>query len=188
MEAVGNWKIALDDGTVEELDNPYGAERRFTRPGAYDVVVILSPINQRIQVLSYEGPDLQAMCETLRDVALTNNYGKVWVKAHAEDAAAFEDAGFIREAYIPRYFDGGDAHIYSYFVLEQRTVRPFLPQEDDILDRATDGTVPDKFRPLPQGYTTSFFTDADAAELAALYGKVFPTYPYPINNPDYLIE
>lgn len=184
-----NWTVHLDNGHTVTLDQPYGHEHRIAQPEAYEAELLLSPINERIQVYRYDARDFAALGQALHALATANGYGKVWVKAPAGDRDALQALGFVCEGRIPGYFSGRDAVCMSWFVTEARTKRPTGEQEEEILRKALAGPAGTrKPRPLPRGYTTALFTEADADELAALYAEVFPTYPYPIADPAYLRE
>ncbi len=180
--------VVLDDNRTVHLDQPYGHEHVLEKPGSFRTTVLLSPINERIQVYSYEADDFRALADSLRHLAALNDYGKIWVKVPAADRPAFEDAGFLCEATFPGYFDGADGASMAIFAKPDRLLRPTGAEEDDILRGALGGAASAAPKTLPEGYTTTLFTDADADDLAALYATVFPTYPYPIADPAYLRE
>ncbi|MBX3729098.1 MAG: putative beta-lysine N-acetyltransferase [Candidatus Sumerlaeia bacterium] len=181
-----SWPVILQDGSTVQLPTPYGFEHRIERPGAYEAELLLSPINERIQVLTYQARDLDALTADLLALARRNGYGKVWTKAPATDRDALEAAGFECEGHILGYYKGVDAASMTCFLSEERRFRPHREQEEQILAAALAGEGAKPATHLPDGYTTALFTDADAEELAALYREVFPTYPYPIDDPDYL--
>jgi putative beta-lysine N-acetyltransferase len=150
--------------------------------------VLLSDFNRRIQVLSYQGPDLTGLVDELQCRAREHGYGKVFIKAHAGDQQAFEDAGMSREAEIYGYFAGAPAVVMSTFLSRERASQPNQTREESILsgihEREVDPSVPD----LPDSYQMLPARSADAAELAALYRQVFASYPFPITDPDYLVQ
>jgi putative beta-lysine N-acetyltransferase len=148
--------------------------------------VYFSPLNQRIQVLEYEALDTHAMIASLGKGAREAGFGKVFLKAPMHQQPAFEDAGMVAEATITGYFAGQPAIVMSLFLDPTRRERPFLDQQQEILDairsRPADASVPD----LPDGYRMLLAGPADVDELAALYQTVFASYPFPITEPGYL--
>ena len=180
------WKVVLPDGSERELDQPYGVEAAIENPGLFRAKVILSPLNRRVQVKDYDAQDYSAMAAELRALATANGYGKVWVKARASEREELELAGFAYEAVIPGFYDGQDAVSMAIFAAEDRCERPHRMKEEEILAHACSGSPRDDFRPLPESHTSAIFTPGDAEDLAALYAEVFPTYPYPITEPEYL--
>lgn len=180
--------VRLEDGSTVALDQPYGHEHVLAQPGRFSTKILLSPINRRIQIYKYEARDFAAMAAALRSLAQANDYGKVWIKAPAGDRPALEAVGFECEATFPGYFDGADGASMAMFTRQDRRTRAKLAEEIEILQGATAGPAHVGEKPLPPGYTTQLFRDENAEELAALYAEVFPTYPYPIEDPAYLRE
>src|SRR5690606_29097927 len=96
--------VILPDTTPLALDSHYGHELVIEEEGAYKATVVLSPINQRIQVLAYQAPRPEAFAAELERLAKLNNYGKVWIKARRSEETQLVGAGFEVEARIPGFF------------------------------------------------------------------------------------
>jgi putative beta-lysine N-acetyltransferase len=170
------------------LESPYGHETVIEQSGQFRATVILSPINERIQVLEYHAQDLEAFSRELVRVANLNGYGKIWLKARQREEAGLNRAGFESEAHIPRFFKGEDAVIVAQYPRPERRVRSNHEEEVKALAEAISG-LPKRIAPaLPAGYESSLFKESDASDLARLYEEVFPTYPFPISDPAYLIK
>ena len=150
--------------------------------------VVFSDLNERIQVVGYEGRDLGSLVERLDEEARRRDYGKVFVKAPVDHRPILEASGLEAEATITGYFDGRPAAVMSLFVDDEREDRPHLEQQEQILaairERPADPSLPE----LPEGYELSPARADDAAELAELYGGVFASYPFPITDSDYLLS
>jgi putative beta-lysine N-acetyltransferase len=160
----------------------------FTRAGAFEAQVIDSAYNQRIQVLGYEVRDAAAFVEALRDRAAERAFGKVFMKARASDAHQLEAAGMVREATIDGYYGGEDAAVMALFVDPARAEQPHLAEQDEILAKVRSAKPQPEPPPLPPDHRSYTAGEEDAKELAALYGEVFASYPYPINDPGYLVD
>ncbi|MGD8439023.1 MAG: putative beta-lysine N-acetyltransferase [Holophagae bacterium] len=154
----------------------------------FNAKVFFSPLNQRIQVLEYEARDTVMMVNGLGKGARDAGFGKVFLKAPIHQQAGFEDAGMEAEATITGYFAGQPAVVMSLFLDPDRRQQPCADEQADILDairsRPADPSVPD----LPDGYRLLLAGPSDADELAELYREVFASYPFPITEPDYLVE
>lgn len=164
-----------------------GVEYRIKGSG-FTVQMVVSDFNQRIQILDYEAREPGTMVRGLVSEARVRGYGKIFLKAPAFDQEALEDAGMVREATITGYFAGQPAVVMSLYLSDDRMERPFESEQDDILAAITsnqpDPSVPD----LPVGYRMAVATASDLEELAALYGTVFDSYPFPITDPEYLLS
>lgn len=181
--------IALPNGTSLTLDQPYGHETRIDHP-QYHAELILSPINKRVQVLNYEAESIPLLAQELIRIVKENQFGKIWIKARKSHREAWEGEGFVFEGELQRYFeDGEDSAFMVFYPYADRLERPDFSQEEEnlLLAQANLGNTDQEFS-LPEGYTSRLFTEADAPALARLYGEIFPTYPYPTNDPNYLIE
>ncbi len=157
-------------------------------PGSFRAEIIPSVVNRRLQVLSYDAEDAEGFVAALIERAQRQRFTKVFLKARATDAEALIAAGMIYEATIRGYHNGEDAAVLALFLEATRREQPALGEQDEILS-AVGATSRRACAPsLPEGYRLSLAHSDDVAELAALYAKVFASYPYPIDDPGYLRE
>jgi putative beta-lysine N-acetyltransferase len=165
------------------------ADRRTRIEGTGFVAdVVVSPHNQRLQVLRYEADDVPGLVRALGERAAAEGFGKVFAKVAGEHEGRFSDAGMEPEATIRGYYSGADATVVSLFLDSARRRRPFADEQQEILDAIT-GRPPDPALPeLPPGYRLSVAEPEDADDLAALYREVFASYPFPIMDPGYLVS
>lgn len=186
-----NTNLVNLEGNEVANDNKFGVEWNLEGNG-YKSCVVMSPVNARIQVLTYEIADFDAWLSDLKNLADRNDYGKIWVKARKEDKQKLEQCGMSEEGVIEGYFNGeADAHIMAYYTKSTRRDRPFLDDEENSLKAASSNLTyfdPENPIKLPKGYKTRVFQEGDELLLSKLYAEVFPTYPYPIDDPDYLLE
>lgn len=160
----------------------------FSRDGVFDARVIDSAYNQRIQVLGYRFEDAEAFVGALRERAADKGFGKVFMKARAADAPALEAAGMVREATINGYYAGENAAVMGLFTDPARRETPHQQEQDEILAKVRSATRQPDPPPLPPDHRSVTATPEDAEELATLYAEVFASYPYPIQDPQYLID
>ena len=152
----------------------------------WEAEVILSDHNRRLQVLSHGGPNLAGLVGGLRREAESHGFGKVFLKAMPLERPALEAAGMTAEATIWRYFRDADAVVMSLFLGPERLHRPFAEEEAEILEAVTARPPETEPRDLPVGYVEATATEADVADLARLYDRVFASYPFPITDSGYL--
>jgi putative beta-lysine N-acetyltransferase len=148
--------------------------------------VYFSPLNQRIQVLSYDATDARAMVAELEAKARRVGFGKVFLKAPKGDVFRLAEAGMCAEATIEGYFRGRPAVVMSRFLVDERRERPHEDAEDEILERIRERPADSSVPALPHGYEMFPGEPDDAAEVARLYGEVFASYPFPITDPEYI--
>ncbi|MFZ5815672.1 MAG: putative beta-lysine N-acetyltransferase [Bacillota bacterium] len=144
--------------------------------------------NERLTLLSYAYyGDIAPLVELLIDTARQERFGKLVVVARGSDWEAFLTRGFALEASSHRYFHGAPGHFMSYFLSAERQVRDRLEEEQALLQSVLEQERADPAQ-LPDGYRMAEASPAQAEELAALYDRVFPTYPSPLSDPAYVRE
>ncbi len=166
----------------------HAADRRERLVGdGYSIDVVASDLNQRLQVLDAEVDDPAAAVAALDRRARESGYGKVFWKAPAGLAAELVAGGLRAEATIDGYFDGHDATVVAAYPDPDRARRRDEEAQDEILATVQSRPPKPEPRPLPAGYTAATATESDAEDLARLYALVFASYPFPINDPGYLV-
>lgn len=126
----------------------------------------------------------------IEQLAVEKGYTKIFAKVPATKSAAFLQAAYEKEAFIPRFFRGReDAHFFCKYLLATRR------QEDqpEVLDHIQ--ALARQIKPADRCVSTSDFPFSirpcgfdDAPEMSELYARVFPTYPFPIDRPDYILK
>ncbi len=140
--------------------------------------------NARAYLMKLDPNDLPELIGTLDTLARTRGYGKIFAKIPASQWPYFENAGYRIEAKIPEFFGPDNDACFLGRFLE-------LSRADE--KRAEEVATNLKLAQLRHGKGVSRITQEikamlpeDAEEMAALYQKVFATYPFPIHDPDYL--
>ena len=141
-------------------------------------------LNQRVYLIR---PSLQrgtGIAGKLLDLADIHEYGKIVAKIPGSLSGEFEDSGFQCEAKIPCFFNRDEDCLFmAAYPDNDRSREEFPGLVKEVLEQSLIFRPPQK-RPR-KGHFTSCTPD-DAREMAALYSRVFETYPFPINDPGYL--
>ena len=146
------------------------------------------PDNNRIYLMKLDPADLPNLTAQLDALAAEKGYTKIFAKVPGHCMPAFTVCGYRCEGTIPKFYNGKtDAAFLGKFIDPSREI---TPQRDEIekiisLAQSKGGRA---IRPLPEGYCLRPAVADDAKELAAVYRKVFASYPFPIHDPDYLVE
>lgn len=149
------------------------------------------PQNNRTYLMKLHPSDYATMPGKLEHLAREKGYTKIFVKIPAAAREYFAKKEYIREASIPRYYRGGDTALFlSKFLDEDRATlkegeRELIRKNIDLAKGKAAANPPAE---LPTQYTMRPLITGDMNALADLYRKVFPSYPFPIYNPDYLIR
>jgi len=144
--------------------------------------------NDRIYLMKLDPADLPGITAQLDALATEKGYTKIFAKVPVPYASAFTEGGYRKEGNIPKFYNGEtDAAFLGKFIDPAREI---TPQRDEIekiiaLAKSKNGR---SGKPLPSGYTLRPAGETDAQELAEVYRQVFASYPFPIHDPDHLIE
>jgi putative beta-lysine N-acetyltransferase len=129
-----------------------------------------------------------ALVEGLIRKAADEGHSKIFAKIPESAIKSFLEAGFRKEARVPGFFDGREAAAFMGYYLDPERRREADPGTlDDILElsRKQPASV---ITPPENGASLGTCSAGDAEEMADIYRKVFPTYPFPIHDPGYLRE
>lgn len=151
--------------------------------------------NNRIYLMKLSKEDFPDIIDKLNMMALENGYSKIFAKIPLFAMDKFMASGYILEASIPISIDKQDseeARIYfmgKYFDKSRMFDKNF---EDirDILDLTIlkenllkrDSV---KFC-LPEGFRHEMCDESHISRMVKVYRKVFHTYPFPINEKEYI--
>ncbi|UYU17619.1 putative beta-lysine N-acetyltransferase [Methanoculleus submarinus] len=144
-------------------------------------------LSDRIYVMHLSPADLPGILDDLDALAQRERYTKIFVKVPASALPLFIARGYIVEARVPRFFRGREDGYFAakFFDADRRQESADVAAViAAVREKAGDA------RPagLPPGWKCAPGSEDDADDLAALYGEVFATYPFPIADPGYLRE
>ncbi|HAG08637.1 MAG TPA: putative beta-lysine N-acetyltransferase [Desulfotomaculum sp.] len=146
--------------------------------------------NNRIYLMKYDTRDQAQIITQLEHLALKAGYTKILAKIPQSVEELFSKVGYRREAKIPRYKNGREDHVFmgKYFD-EQRAVCQEQALIGQVLSVAQSKSKSNSGLPsLPSGMQMRALSPSDAPAMADVYKQVFETYPFPIHDPDYLIQ
>ena len=142
--------------------------------------------SERIYLMKLSDADMPEILAELEDLAVARGYTKIFAKIPARHLPAFSAWGFVDEARVPGFFGGREDGVFvsRYFDDERRTLHDgnellFNLQLAERKWGRGVGETPPALRPQPAG-------PDDIEEMSRIYAEVFPTYPFPIQDPDYL--
>lgn len=139
--------------------------------------------SDRAYLMKLARRDLPGIVERLDDLAREHAYTKIFAKVGAGALDLFRGAGYRLEATVPGMYGGReDGHFLGKPLDPARAVEPEPDRVREVL-AACKGPR----RPLPDLHRGSEIVVLDARHaerLAALYGRVFVSYPFPIDDPD----
>ena len=143
--------------------------------------------NNRVYIIKLAQDDLPGIIGFTDDLAENEGYTKIFGKVPASSADLFVRAGYVIEASIPSYFQGKEEAVFiaKYFDPD-RSKAVNATELAEIWSVAGKHTRKRPDLKLPEGFTLRPANTGDAEKLADLFRRVFPTYPFPITDPEYI--
>jgi putative beta-lysine N-acetyltransferase len=119
-------------------------------------------------------------------LATQNKAEKLIVKVRLEHFDEFLFHGFCCEGKLDGYFLGSDAYFFTkYYQSDRRKSEDWL-QEDDMINQIFTRPRETVDTTMPRKLVLKKVMEADCNSLAALYKDVFPVYPTPLHDPEYI--
>ncbi|NDL66638.1 putative beta-lysine N-acetyltransferase [Anaerotalea alkaliphila] len=145
--------------------------------------------NDRIYVLKTPQEGMERFILQLEELADKNGYGKIVAKVPAPEEGWFLEKGFVEEARIPGFYgNGSDCAFLVRYPDGERQVLRRGEHLEDVLRKAKEKEGMLYMPILEEGFHCRQALESDAGDMAALYRKVFASYPFPIHEPDYIRE
>ncbi len=142
--------------------------------------------SNRIYLMDLGSADPRSLITTLISLATKEGYGKIFAKIPASAGACFTDAGFDLEATVEGLYRGKEDGLFLGFYLDQsRKKEAAVAKYDHIRDLALSKRPK---APLKTPYTGRLCTETDAVAMAKLYSSVFDSYPFPIDDPSFIVQ
>lgn len=146
--------------------------------------------NDRAYLMKVDRRDSPSVVSYAMDLAVDKGYSKVFAKVPASSRPAFIKQGFCEEAKVPGLFNGAeDGFFLSKYLQQHRRDEKQPSKVQKVLAAASEKQSADLDLPVPEpGMTCRIMNKQDVGSMAALYQKVFDSYPFPIDDPDYLAK
>lgn len=160
-------------------------ETKILKTPHYTIHLYIDYFNKRLRVDDYRG-NVNLIVQELNKAMDSYNFTKLIYFSRFEHWQQLLSIGFELEGIINGYFNGSDNYIMTCYKENERRTSTSWIQEDAIIQSIREkGRKTDKSK-LPNQYSIRKANTEDAAKLAELYDNVFPIYPTPMNNPDYV--
>ena len=143
--------------------------------------------NDRIYLMHAAADGSGDLPERLIDIANERSYGKIFAKVPLSQADPFLKAGYRREAEVPDFYRGSETGLFlGYYLDKARRKEADLDMYEHnktlALNKKNAGIHPlDTSR-----FRLRSCSEEDLERMAEIYRVVFPSYPFPIHDTDYL--
>lgn len=162
-------------------------ETKILKTPDYAIHLYIDYFNKRLRVDDYRG-NVNMIVVELNKLMDTYQFTKLIYFSRFEHWRGLLSIGFELEGIINGYFNGSDNYIMTLYKENERRASSSWLQEDAIIQSIREkGRKTDESK-LPGQYSIRKARIEDAVKLAELYANVFPIYPTPMNNPDYVTK
>ena len=147
------------------------------------------PLNDRIYLMKMpEEAKATKVIEAIEEIAEDREYGKIFVKAPEKRYLPFRENGYEIEAAVPGFYQGEEQALFMVKYLDREREQLEKPEVlKEIIEVSREKPTLEA-QGLPTQHEIRELTKEDTLEMAQIYQQVFPTYPFPINDPIYLQE
>ncbi|MDP2216718.1 MAG: putative beta-lysine N-acetyltransferase [Methanolobus sp.] len=157
-----------------------------------DSVVQHGRHNDRVYLMTLSSSDfdpIHPVLEAMESLASENSYSKIFCKIPSSLKGDFLSVGYVEEAHIPGFFGGSeDASFMCRYFSQSRMHDESSGENCKVLDIALGRQDEQKEVRLPVNANCDICTPADVGEMADVFREVFPTYPFPVFDPEYLLQ
>lgn len=146
-------------------------------------------VSNRIYLMKLESGEAAELLPQLDDLAREKGYTKIFAKIPATLWPFFLVNGYVIEATIPDFFDdGSDCLLVARFFDEKRQKVPAkeLEMMNELLTKARSNG---KAKGSEQStLTAKRLHEKHVGAITAIFRQVFETYPFPVYDPDYVLQ
>lgn len=148
------------------------------------------PESDRIYLMEFDPADAPGLAVRLVEMGRDKGYGKIFAKVPAPAADDFLAEGFVEEARIPGYYKGEEDGVFLGRFLDETRAAPADPDRIREVIEAAQARQGEGGggKELPEDGVLRMCAEPDAGEMAAVYGEVFRSYPFAIDDPEYILE
>lgn len=146
--------------------------------------------NNRIYLMKLgKKTTLNNLSQRLITKAKNKEYSKIFIKAPLKNPKLLHEIGFKTEASVPNLYDGSKpGYFLAYYVKKDRAIE----DEAKIYEKNLKLALKKKNAKLPRlnlkKYKIRACKEQDAKQMAKVYQAVFESYPFPIQDPDYIVD
>ncbi len=144
-------------------------------------------LNDRIYLMKLNSNDISRVLSVINRLAREEKYSKIICKVPKSHVPLFYADGFVLEAFIPKFYDNNeDVFFVSKYLSSDRILnieKDSLTAFSAILNKESTCEIYDN----PE-FNFRILNESDVDEIAKIYSDVFETYPFPIQEREYVLD
>lgn len=146
--------------------------------------------NDRVYLMKLAAQDAAIIIDELSKLANTHKYAKLFCKVPKNMAPLFFAEGYSLEAFIPKFYKGNDDVFFvSKFLDADRLLNIEKNQLSEIAQLlSADYSIKNNLNQNTSAYSVRKLTKLDVEQMVQIYLEIFESYPFPIHDPEYILE
>lgn len=162
------------------------SETKILTTSNYTAMLTLDFFNERLRVIDYRG-NVLSIVNDIQDLFNEHPLSKMIFHCRPEHWKLLLSFGFELEAIFQGFFNGTDNYAMAlYKSVERRTNNNWIKEDQILTSILNTGRNQIAIKDIPEIYQYRKAIVRDAESLAMLYEQVFPIYPTPMNDPNYV--
>lgn len=149
-------------------------------------VIQHGPLSDRVYLMKLHEDDVQQIITHMHDLAVRRGYSKIFAKIPASAGMHFEQNGYRTEAVIPDFYNGREDGLFMARYYQADRMNDSAFEQIQAVKAACEKKNCRPFNEIDQSLECRLATSNDCFNMSELYRQVFKSYPFPIDNPEYL--
>ncbi len=143
-------------------------------------------LSDRIYLMKLNFDKIEETLQEIDKLADKNGYSKLFCKVPVHAAPIFFIDGFVQEAFIPKFYKGEED---ALFLAKYRThERATIGNKDNYKVFAKVLEAKSKPSEISHNYDVIRLNESHVNEMTEVFKEIFESYPFPIHDPNYLLE
>ncbi|MPM87224.1 N-acetyltransferase YodP [bioreactor metagenome] len=145
--------------------------------------------NNRIYLMKLKPEEVNDITYKLDDLAKIKGYTKIFAKVPSFSKDTFLKENYRIEAKIPKFYKGVEDGLFmAKYLLEERSIESSEKIIEEIINKSKQKSKEYKELRIPKGIFYKKGEEKDAEKIANFYKRIFTTYPFPIDDPSYIVK
>ncbi len=147
-------------------------------------------LNNRVYLMDYCFDDIpEVLIDEMELLVEKNGYTKIFCKIPDFVFPLFRRAGYLTEAFIPRYYNNRSGCFFVSKFYQSR--EKIIKEEESFFGTVSDLVRAAKYTPVVPAQTEVVvrpMLESECEKIAGHLGSVFRLYPFPVSDPGYILE
>jgi putative beta-lysine N-acetyltransferase len=143
--------------------------------------------SERVYLMKLDKADLPDILSHIHELAERRGYSKIFAKIPASAGALFVQDGYRLEAAVPNFYQGREEGLFmARYYRPDRMLDFTFDRVQAVIKKTREKRAKPQYRDVCLGLECRLATPLDCRQMSELYRQVFASYPFPIEDPEYL--